>query len=54
VGNQSAQEPAAVGETPNRAARLQAVAEANSVLIDGNTARLVTGLFDVSDSDAIT
>ena len=49
VGNQSAQEPAAVGETPNRAARLQAVAEANSVLIDGNTARLVTGLFDVSD-----
>ena len=47
VDNRS-QEPAAVGETPNVAARLQALAAPDTVVIDSNTARLVTGLFHLS------
>lgn len=40
---------AIVGETPNLAARLQDAAEANAVVIDANTRRLVEGLFDYDD-----
>jgi class 3 adenylate cyclase/predicted ATPase len=43
------EEKAIVGETPNVAARLQALAEPNAVLIGTNTRRLVEGLFDCED-----
>lgn len=36
----------AIGETPNLAARLQAVAPANGILVADSTRRLVGGLFD--------
>ena len=49
VGEGSAQEEAVVGETPNLAARLQALAEPNTVVIADGTHRLVAGLFDVID-----
>ena len=49
VGEGSAQEEAVVGETPNLAARLQALAEPNTVVIAGGTHRLVVGLFDMID-----
>lgn len=39
------EEKAIVGETPNIAARLQALAEPNAVVIGANTQRLVEGLF---------
>lgn len=39
----------AVGETPNIAARLQTVAETNTVLISGSTRRLVSAVFDFDD-----
>jgi class 3 adenylate cyclase/predicted ATPase len=35
-----------VGETPNLAARLQSLAEPNTVLVDENTRRLIGGLFE--------
>ncbi len=41
------QEPLAVGETPNLAARLQGEAAAGSVLISGSTERLVRGAFEL-------
>jgi class 3 adenylate cyclase/tetratricopeptide (TPR) repeat protein/ABC-type transport system involved in cytochrome c biogenesis ATPase subunit len=40
-------EQTAVGETPNRAARLQTLAEAGGIVIDAATRRLVGELFDV-------
>ena len=43
------EEKAIVGETPNVAARLQALAEPNSVVISASTQRLVDGLFDCDD-----
>ena len=49
VGEGSAQEEAVVGETPNLAARLQALAEPNTVVIADGTQRLVAGLFDMID-----
>jgi class 3 adenylate cyclase/tetratricopeptide (TPR) repeat protein len=39
----------AVGETPNIAARLQAIAEANTVRISESTRRLVSAAFDLQD-----
>jgi class 3 adenylate cyclase/tetratricopeptide (TPR) repeat protein len=42
-------EMAIVGETPNIAARLQALAEPNMVVIGSNTRRLVEGLFVVEE-----
>ncbi|HXE69181.1 MAG TPA: AAA family ATPase [Hyphomicrobiaceae bacterium] len=42
----AADNPAIVGETPNLAARLQAVAEPDTVLISASTQRLTRGLFD--------
>ncbi len=49
IGEGSAREEAVVGETPNLAARLQTLAEPNTVLIADRTQRLVAGLFDVID-----
>jgi class 3 adenylate cyclase/predicted ATPase len=43
------EEKAIVGETPNIAARLQGLAEPNTVLIGAGTRRLVEGLFDCDD-----
>ncbi|MDX1486918.1 MAG: adenylate/guanylate cyclase domain-containing protein [Acidiferrobacterales bacterium] len=43
------EENAIVGETPNLAARLQGLAEPNTVVVGANTQRLVEGLFDYDD-----
>ena len=52
IGSGSAQEQAIVGETPNLAARLQGVAEPNSVVIAESTRKLVGNLFDLEDLGA--
>jgi class 3 adenylate cyclase len=49
IGEGMAQEQAVVGETPNLAARLQALAEPGSVVIGEATRRLVGGLFELDD-----
>ena len=49
VGNGAAQEEAVVGETPNLAARLQALAEPGRVVIAEATRRLLVDLFDLTD-----
>src|SRR5436309_4217100 len=49
VGEGSAQEEAVVGETPNLAARLQTLAEPNTVVVADGTQRLTTGLFEMID-----
>ena len=46
IGEGAAQEQAVVGETPNLAARLQALAGPNEVVIGPGTQRLVGGLFE--------
>ncbi len=51
IGSGSAQEQA-VGKTPNLAARLQGVAEANSVVIAESTRTLVGNLFELEDLGA--
>lgn len=48
-GEGTAEERAIVGETPNLAARLQSIAEPNTVVISSSTYRLISGLFDVLD-----
>ena len=53
IGTGAAQEQAVVGETPNLAARLQAVAEPGVVVIATATRRLTAGLFDYEDLGAI-
>jgi len=53
IGQGAAQEQAVVGETPNLAARLQALAEPGTVVIGPNTRRLTTGLFEYEDLGAI-
>ena len=45
--------PITFGETPNLAARLQSLAEPNTVLIDENTRRLIGGLFEYHDLGAV-
>jgi class 3 adenylate cyclase/predicted ATPase len=50
IGERAAQEEAVVGETPALAARLQAAARANDVLISARTRRLVGGLFECTDA----
>jgi class 3 adenylate cyclase len=52
IGTGSAQEQAIVGETPNLAARLQALAEPNSVVIAESTRKLIGNLFDLQDLGA--
>ena len=49
IGSGSAQEQAIVGETPNLAARLQSIAEPNSVVIAENTRKLLGNLFELED-----
>jgi class 3 adenylate cyclase/predicted ATPase len=49
TGSGEAQERPVVGETPNLAARLQALAQPNSVVIGPGTQRLIGGLFDLAD-----
>src|SRR5215471_15269560 len=49
IGEGSAQEQSVVGETPNLAARLQALAEPDAVVIPASTHRLVGNLFEYRD-----
>jgi class 3 adenylate cyclase len=53
IGEGSAQEQSVVGETPNLAARLQALAEPGAVVIASSTRRLVGDLFEVRDLGAV-
>ena len=52
IGSGEAQERGIVGETPNLAARLQGVAEPNTVVIAESTRRLLGNLFDLQDLGA--
>jgi len=49
LGSGEAQEGGVVGDTPNLAARLQAIAEPDSVVIAEGTRRLVGNLFELAD-----
>src|SRR5262245_27098442 len=49
TGSGEAQERGIVGETPNLAARLQGIAEPNTVVIAEGTRRLLGSLFEVQD-----
>jgi class 3 adenylate cyclase len=49
MGGGERHEHLALGETPNLAARLQALAPANAVVISAVTARLVHGTFALDD-----
>jgi class 3 adenylate cyclase/tetratricopeptide (TPR) repeat protein len=53
IGEGSAREQSVVGETPNLAARLQAFAEPDAVVIAAGTRRLVGNLFDYRDLGAV-
>ena len=52
IGSGASQEQAIVGETPNLAARLQGVAEPNSVVVAESTRKLVGNLFELEDLGA--
>jgi nucleoside phosphorylase len=52
IGSGASQEQAIVGETPNLAARLQGVAEPNSVVIAESTRKLVGNLFELQELGA--
>src|SRR4029077_9758975 len=52
IGSGASQEQAIVGETPNLAARLQSIAEPNSVVIAGDTRKLLGTLFELEDLGA--
>ncbi len=52
IGAGEAQEQAVVGETPNLAARLQALAEPSAVVIADGTRRLLGNLFELKDLGA--
>src|SRR6266851_4910785 len=53
IGSGEAQERGVVGETPNLAARLQALAEPNAVAIAENTRQLIGNLFEYRDIGAV-
>jgi class 3 adenylate cyclase len=53
IGEGSAQEQSVVGETPNLAARLQALAEPAAVVIAAGTRRLVGDFFEYRDLGAV-
>jgi class 3 adenylate cyclase/predicted ATPase/DNA polymerase III delta prime subunit len=53
VGSGAAQEHSAVGETPNLASRLQALAQPDSMVIDHSTRTELGGLFECQDLGAI-
>jgi class 3 adenylate cyclase/predicted ATPase len=52
IGSGEAQERGIVGETPNLAARLQGIAEPNTVVIAEGTRRLLGNLFELRDLEA--
>ena len=52
IGSGEAQERGIVGETPNLAARLQGIAEPNTVVIAEGTRRLLGNLFELEDLGA--
>jgi hypothetical protein len=52
IGSGEAQERGIVGETPNLAARLQNIADPNTVVIAESTRKLLGNLFDVEDLGA--
>ena len=52
IGSGEAQERGIVGETPNLAARLQGIAEPNTVVIADSTRKLLGNLFDLQDLGA--
>jgi class 3 adenylate cyclase len=52
IGLGVAQEQAVVGETPNLAARMQGIAEPNTVVIAESTRRLLGALFELEDLGA--
>jgi len=54
IGAGAAQEQAVVGETPNLAARLQALAESGAVVIASGTRRLTGGLFEYRDLGTVS
>src|ERR1700758_1750295 len=49
IGSGEARERGIVGETPNLAARLQSIAEPNTVVIAEGTRRLLGNLFELDD-----
>jgi class 3 adenylate cyclase/predicted ATPase len=49
IGEGASREEAVVGDVPNLAARLQAIAEPGAVVIAATTRRLVGGLFELGD-----
>ena len=53
IGEGSAQEQSVVGETPNLAARLQTLAEPDTVAIAASTRRLLGDLFEFRDLGAV-
>jgi class 3 adenylate cyclase len=52
IGSGASQERAIVGETPNLAARLQGIAEPNTVVMADSTRNLVGNLFELADLEA--
>src|SRR5262245_2744130 len=52
IGSGASQEQTIVGETPNLAARLQGIAEPNSVVMAESTRKLVGNLFELEDLGA--
>jgi hypothetical protein len=52
IGSGEAHERGIVGETPNLAARLQGIAEPNTVVIGESTRRLLGNLFEFEDLGA--
>ena len=52
IGSGASQEQAIVGETPNLAARLQSIAEPDTVVIAENTRKLVGKLFELEELGA--
>jgi class 3 adenylate cyclase len=49
IGSGASQEQAIIGDTPNLAARLQGVAQPNSVVISEGTRKLLGSLFELED-----
>ena len=54
IGEGDARERGVVGDTPNLAARLQALAEPGQVVISNSTRRLTGGMFDYRDLGRLT
>jgi predicted ATPase/class 3 adenylate cyclase len=54
IGSEAAEALSVVGETPNLAARLQALADPDGVVIAEDTRRLIGGLFEYQDLGPVT